>query len=123
MRGYQPDGRVLTGEVIRLQAILDSGVIPDSYTSIVTKKTYGASPEELKEVRTLPPAVHSIFCKKLSRKNTSLPQSEINLFRPNGMPLLKFFVEHKTTPSYPSGEVSKKVKQGFIPGDVNPKFA
>lgn len=112
-------------ELTRLQAIINSGVLPSSYTSIITKKTYHPSPEELKEEKPLPVAIHSIFCAKTSRKRQHLLKSRFELYDPNAKQLLSFFVEHKTDGSYPHGNFSGKVKKCFseVDEEKTPKYA
>lgn len=52
-------------ELKKLDLILESGIIPEKYYSIITKQTYYPSTEELRQKsEALPPAKHSFFCVK-----------------------------------------------------------
>lgn len=109
----------------KLELILESGIIPDKYRSIITKQTYYPSEDELrqKSEMTLPPAKHSFFCIKSSRKKTGLPHSIYKIISDNESSILSFFMEHKEDKSYPEGGFGK-IKQGSLESSrFTPKFA
>lgn len=101
-------------EITRLEAIIHSGIIPQSYTSVITGTTYHATPEELKKNATLPAGIHSFFPLKVSRKQKITPLAHMDLQYANTHTAVQFFIQHKTDGVYPSGGTASKVKQGFL---------
>lgn len=109
-----------------LELIIESGIIPDKYTSIITKQTYYPTKDELKikEDQVLPQGKHTFFCLKEKRKPEGLKNSRIKLVRDDGSQIVTFFMEHKTDGKYPKGGFAKKVKQGSLSeGNGEPKYA
>jgi len=110
----------LSAILFRLKEILKSGFALPSYTSIIDKRTYYPSLDELHLPQ--PPENHSIFCYKRSRKESSISKSEFTLYHSEGKSVLSFLVEHSNSKSYPKGGCGR-VKQAFFPGDEEKKYA
>src|SRR3990167_2227452 len=123
----QEDGILLTGQLLkdnlnrieafhqaelkRLELILDAGIIQKKYYSIITKKTYLPSSSELKKKnKPLPPAKHTFFCIKKSRKDTNQPKSSFKVFQSPTGKSFNFSIEHRKDKDYPSGGYASKVK-------------
>lgn len=116
----------LQADVNHLELILETGIIPDKYTSTITKQTYYPSNEELKqrENQSLPQGKHSFFGIKEKRKPDGLKNSQIKLIRDDGTPVTNFFMEHKEDGKYPKGGFAAKVKKGSLSeGNGAPKYA
>lgn len=112
-------------ELNQLELILESGIIPNKYKSIITKNTYYPSSEELKlkETQSLPQGKHTFFCLKNKKKTDGLKNSRMQLIRDDGSLVATFFMEHKVDGTYPKGGFAK-VKQGCLSeDDDNPKYA
>lgn len=112
----------MNGELTRLNAILKSGIIPNSYFSSITNRQHFATPEEL-EFQRLESENHLSFCNKISRKTGSVSNSRFTLFHSDGEQLAQFSIEHNRNKVYPAGGISEKVKKAFIPEEQEPKFA
>ncbi len=112
-------------ELTRLELILESGVIPDKYYSIITKQTYHPSSEEIKQKTTrLPAAKYTFFTAKKSRSSEE-NLSRFTLYSDSATPLFSFYVEHNNKKDYPRGSYVAKVKKGFIDKENldKPKYA
>ena len=106
-----------------LEAMLASKVVPEKYFSPITKKIYLRTPEEAYASKVLPNAMFYLFCVKQSRKRTNSGMSHFFLHRDDGSTVTNFRVEHRLDKNYPSGGMSKKIKQGFIDEGMAPKYA
>lgn len=115
--------------VIRLQQlelILESGVIPNPYFSIVTNTNYLPSEEELKQIsKPLPKAHHTYFTLKNSRKDDpAMKLSNFTIVEDDAKKVMSFFIEHDQKKAYPSGGFAQKIKKGFLKeNDVKPAYA
>lgn len=110
----------------QLEIILESGIIPDKYTSIITRQTYYPSTDDLKlkQTQTLPKARYTIFCRKEKKRPDGLKNSQMRLFRDDGSIVTSFFMEHKPNGNYPKGGFAAKVKKGSLSeGNNDPKYA
>jgi serine/threonine protein kinase len=111
--------RSLGADLKSLELILESGILPKKYQSIITKQTYYPSAEELKkQSETVLPANHSFFPLKCSRKDTKAPRSKYILVHDDASPVLNFFIEHQEKKAYPKGGFAAKVKKGYLQKDT-----
>jgi len=113
-------------ELKALELILESGVIPDTYYSTITKQSYVPSADELiKKAEGLPKASHTFFTSKKSRKSDcNQKNSRFTLIADDASPVFTFFMEKKGDKKYPKGNFAAKVKQGFLAdGGDAPKYA
>lgn len=111
-------------EIKRLEIILESGIIPETYYSIVTKQIYYPSAEELEKMaESLPKTIHTFFAFKKSRKRDSVPHSVMTVVTDDFVPVLTFSMEHRVDKKYPKGTFAAKVKKGFVADVDEPKYA
>jgi serine/threonine protein kinase len=109
-----------------LELILESGIIPKKYFSIINKQTYYPSTEERQmQSKPLPAAKHSFFCGKNSRKSSEEQKlSNFTVARDDLSKVMDFFIEHKADKKYPCGSFAAKVKKGFTEAENDtPKYA
>ena len=129
-------------ELIMLKAIVYRGKEPNTYTSIVTNKTYTLidtdashkvwSPilgqRTIKATKPTPPEAKSIFryyshCRKIARRDSQQGRSLFFLHSDDGRKDITFTMEHRSDKTYPHGEFSQKVKQGYLGTAIEPSYA
>ncbi|MDP3561972.1 MAG: hypothetical protein Q8R83_07330 [Legionellaceae bacterium] len=117
--------RRLLANLRQLELILEAGVIPHQYKSVITQEMHYPSPEErIKKAEPLPIAKYTMFSIKRSRKESTLSNSVFNIIRTDTTRLTGFFVEHRGNKDYPDGGFAAKVKKGYLcDGSEGPKYA
>lgn len=113
-------------KIDRLQLILDSGILPEKYTSIFPEGTHSRSAdEEALMAKPLPKAMNTFFCSKLSRKKAeSLARSKFTICDDHAVIARRFFIEHDPEKKYPSGGFAQRLKKGFISAESDdPQYA
>lgn len=79
--------------------------------------------EQKKILESLPPAHHTFFVAKASRKTTDQKLSHFTVYRDNAKSVMSFFIEHNKNKKYPGGGYASRVKKAYLTVDAKPKYA